>query len=153
MIIYKAVMTVVAARLSPRGMIDRYFPLNLLATVISCLRVQPRSEITWWAAAGGWWLTCIRKQPPILREETWEQIDPWALGLHGLPLTHDITLSLYSSNPITRLNSSPQPQTQRDNLLYCIKTNTQQFSKPAPLLKHQFHLGPPLQQTTSSLCS
>lgn len=47
MTIYEAVMTVAAAQLLPRGMIDRYFPLNLLATVISCLRVQPRSEITW----------------------------------------------------------------------------------------------------------
>ena len=44
----------------PKGMIDRYLPLNLLATVISCLRVQPRSEITWCAAAGGWWLTWKR---------------------------------------------------------------------------------------------
>ena len=42
----------------PKGMMERYFPLNLLATVISCLRVHPRSEITWCAAAGGWWLTC-----------------------------------------------------------------------------------------------
>lgn len=37
---------------------ERYLPLNLLATVISCRSVQPRSEMTWWAAAGGWWLTC-----------------------------------------------------------------------------------------------
>lgn len=29
---------------SPRGMMERYFPLNLLASVISCLRVQPFSE-------------------------------------------------------------------------------------------------------------
>lgn len=47
----------VRARVVPRGMMERYLPRNLLATVISCLRVQPRSEIAWWAAAGGWWLT------------------------------------------------------------------------------------------------
>lgn len=41
----------------PRGIIERYFPLNLLANVISCLRVQPLSEKAWCAAAGGWWLT------------------------------------------------------------------------------------------------
>lgn len=38
-------------------MMERYFPLNLLASVISCLRLQPFSEMAWWAAAGGWWLT------------------------------------------------------------------------------------------------
>lgn len=36
---------------------ERYLPLNLLAMVISCHSVQPRLEKTWWAAAGGWWLT------------------------------------------------------------------------------------------------
>lgn len=39
-------INVAAIQLLPRGMIERYFPLNLLATVISCLSVQPRSEIT-----------------------------------------------------------------------------------------------------------
>lgn len=39
-------INVAAKQLLPRGMIERYFPLNLLATVISCLSVQPRSEIT-----------------------------------------------------------------------------------------------------------
>lgn len=41
----------------PRGIMERYLPRNLLAMVISCHRVQPRWEITWCAAAGGWWLT------------------------------------------------------------------------------------------------
>lgn len=44
-------------QISPKGMIDIYFPLNLLARVISCRSVQPFSEKAWWAAAGGWWLT------------------------------------------------------------------------------------------------
>lgn len=44
----------------PRGMMERYFPLNLLANVISCLSVQPFSEKAWCAAAGGWWLTWDR---------------------------------------------------------------------------------------------
>lgn len=45
---------------APRGMMERYFPLNLLANVISCLSVQPFSEKAWCAAAGGWWLTWDR---------------------------------------------------------------------------------------------
>lgn len=31
--------------LLPNGMMERYLPRNLLATVISCRRVQPRSEM------------------------------------------------------------------------------------------------------------
>lgn len=42
---------------SPKGMTEIYFPLNLLARVISCRSVQPFTEKAWWAAAGGWWLT------------------------------------------------------------------------------------------------
>lgn len=42
---------------SPSGMIEMYFPRNLLAMVISCQRLQPCLENTWWAADGGWWLT------------------------------------------------------------------------------------------------
>lgn len=30
----------------PRGIMERYLPRNLLATVISCLKVQPLREIT-----------------------------------------------------------------------------------------------------------
>lgn len=41
----------------PRGIMERYLPRNLLAMVISCHKVQPLWEITWCAAAGGWWLT------------------------------------------------------------------------------------------------
>lgn len=46
----------------PRGMMERYLPLNLLAIVISCHNVHPRLEKTWWAAAGGWWLTWKREE-------------------------------------------------------------------------------------------
>lgn len=53
-----SMLNIFATQHLPKGMMDRYLPLNLLATVISCLRVQPRSEIAWCAAAGGWWLTC-----------------------------------------------------------------------------------------------
>lgn len=42
---------------SPSGMMEIYFPRNLLAMVISCQRLQPCLENTWWAADGGWWLT------------------------------------------------------------------------------------------------
>lgn len=42
---------------SPSGMMEMYFPRNLLAMVISCQRLQPCLENTWWAADGGWWLT------------------------------------------------------------------------------------------------
>lgn len=41
----------------PSGMMEMYFPRNLLAMVISCQRLQPCLENTWWAADGGWWLT------------------------------------------------------------------------------------------------
>lgn len=41
---------------------ERYLPLNLLAIVISCHNVHPRLEKTWWAAAGGWWLTWKREE-------------------------------------------------------------------------------------------
>lgn len=43
--------------LLPKGIMERYLPRNLLAIVISCHKVQPLWEITWCAAAGGWWLT------------------------------------------------------------------------------------------------
>lgn len=42
---------------SPSGMMERYFPRNLLEMVISCQRLQPCLENTWCAADGGWWLT------------------------------------------------------------------------------------------------
>lgn len=42
---------------SPSGMMERYFPRNLLEMVISCQRLQPFLENTWCAADGGWWLT------------------------------------------------------------------------------------------------
>lgn len=42
---------------SPSGMMERYFPRNLLEMVISCQRLQPFLESTWCAADGGWWLT------------------------------------------------------------------------------------------------
>lgn len=38
---------------SPSGMMEMYFPRNLLAMVISCQRLQPCLENTWWAADGG----------------------------------------------------------------------------------------------------
>lgn len=41
----------------PKGTTEIYFPRNLLSIVICCHRVHPRCDVTWWAAAGGWWLT------------------------------------------------------------------------------------------------
>ena len=52
----------------PSGMMERYLPLNLLAMVISCHNVHPRLEYTWWAAAGGWWLTWGQDTQPM---RTW----------------------------------------------------------------------------------
>lgn len=45
------------AHFLPNGMTEMYFPRNLLSIVICCHRVHPRCDVTWWAAAGGWWLT------------------------------------------------------------------------------------------------
>lgn len=49
---------------------ERYLPRNLLAMVISCHRVQPRWEITWCAAAGGWWLTYKKKKDSEVKCKT-----------------------------------------------------------------------------------
>lgn len=48
----------------PSGMMERYLPLNLLEMVMSCHNVHPRLEYTWWAAAGGWWLTWGQETQP-----------------------------------------------------------------------------------------
>lgn len=45
--------TALGKKVLPNGMTEIYFPRNLLSMVMCCQRVQPRCEITWWAAAGG----------------------------------------------------------------------------------------------------
>lgn len=107
--VYLCVCVRARARVVPRGMMERYLPRNLLATVISCLRVQPRSEIAWWAAAGGWWLTYTQNTHARVRAHTFTKNKKNPLSMCAFVFTYinflekSLSRYLFTEGPVSTL--------------------------------------------------